>query len=71
MPTQPVFQVGERVKLISTGEVGIVVHAWWEAETDGNDYYVAFFGESFPISKPEKLPYVLRYGEPSLESVKP
>jgi hypothetical protein len=57
---------GQRVKHRDTGEVGIVVHAWKDA--DGTiDAYVAFFGEEFPEGAPAEKPYVLRYLESTLE----
>jgi hypothetical protein len=63
------FQVGSKVKLKSTGEVGVVVHSWFDSELDDIDYYVAFFGATFPTGKPDAKPYVLRYMETSLEPV--
>lgn len=69
MVTLPIFRVGEKVRLLATGEVGIVVHAWWNPEIDGNDYYIAFFGQSFPSAEQDRRPYMLRYSETSLETV--
>ncbi len=63
------FQLGARVKHCDTGECGIVVSSWHDEQLDIEDYYVAFFGESFPIGKPEVIPYVLRYSQISLEAV--
>jgi hypothetical protein len=63
------IQIGQRVRHISTGEVGIVVHVWIDPETDAEDAYVAFFGRDFPAGKPAEIPYVLRYFTSSLEPV--
>ena len=59
------FVVGDRVRLVSTGEVGIVVWTW-DDETLGADTYVAFFGKAFPVGAPQSKPYVLRYASSSL-----
>jgi len=65
------FSVGDRVQLLlsegSKKEKGIVVHYWYDDEMDCFDYYVAFFGTAFPEGKPDRIPYVLRYLETSLE----
>ncbi|MBU2709267.1 hypothetical protein KCM76_24945 [Zooshikella marina] len=63
------FEVGTKVKLISTGEVGVVIHVWKNRELDVFDYHVAFYGAKFPESEPAELPYVLRYLESSLVKV--
>lgn len=60
------FAPGTRVRLISTGEVGIVICGWAD-EVMETDYYVAFFGGNFPSGKPVRKPYVLRYAGMSLE----
>jgi len=62
-----VLSVGTRVKLASTGEVGIVIHTWLNEEVHAMDCYVAFFGQSFPERKPDAIPYVLRYFANSLD----
>jgi hypothetical protein len=64
------FRPGDEVVLISTGECGVVVSAWHEAEAFGHDHYVAFFGARFPApgTKPRKPPYVLRCSETSLRA---
>ena len=64
---------GQKVRLRSTGEVGIVVWTW-QNEQDDTDVYVAFFGNEFPQSKYDgstcpKKPYILRYYESSLERI--
>jgi hypothetical protein len=60
------FSVGDKVRLMSTGGCGVVVHVWDEAGLQ--DCYVALFGPSFPrAEKPEKPPYILRYSATSLE----
>ena len=64
---------GQKVRLRSTGEVGIVVWTW-QNEQDDTDVYVAFFGNEFPESKyvgstSPKKPYILRYYESNLERI--
>ena len=49
-----------------SAEFGIVVHCWHDAQIDGYDCYVAFFGESLPDGKPDQKPYILRYAATSL-----
>jgi hypothetical protein len=62
------MKIGDKVRLTSTGEVGVVV--WmWKNEQDIMDCYVAFFGDTFPEGIPEQ-PYVLRYYESSLEVIR-
>jgi hypothetical protein len=61
-------KIGQRVRLKSTGEVGVVVWVWEDAEL-GTDTYVAFFGDDWPEGKPAEKPYILRYLEPSLELI--
>ena len=63
------IQIGQRVRHLGTGEVGIVVHLWVDPETGAEDAYVAFFGQNFPMGKPAEVPYVLRYFLSSLEPV--
>lgn len=48
-------------------EVGVVVHSWYNEELQAWDYYVAFFGDKYPVGKPDKIPYVLCYLEGSVE----
>jgi hypothetical protein len=69
MAVEQPIAAGAKVKLKSTGEFGVVVHAWWDSEMKIANCYVAFFGGSFPVGKPESIPYVLRYAESSLERV--
>ena len=59
---------GDQVRLLSTGECGVVVHAWRDEQWGVVDCYVAFFGEAFPEdgTPPSRRPYVLRYAETSL-----
>lgn len=59
---------GQKVRLTSTGEVGVVVWTWRDEHGDA-DAYVAFFGEAFPDGAPAEPPYVLRYYESSLEAL--
>jgi len=59
---------GTKVKLISTGEVGVVIYGWVD-KVMGDDYYVAFFGKGFPSGEPTDKPYVLRYAGMSLETI--
>jgi hypothetical protein len=42
---------GQKVRLTSTSEVGVVVGTWRD-EHGGADAYVAFFGEAFPDGAP-------------------
>jgi hypothetical protein len=63
------FSAGDAVILESTGECGVVVHAWVADELGGlEDCYVAFFGPEFPAQGrvPAQRPYVLRYAASSL-----
>ena len=69
MTYKTTIPVGTRVRL-STGEVGIVIHTWTDAEMECDDCYVAFFGDSFPVGKPDCIPYVLRYLATSLEPLR-
>ncbi len=57
------------MRLVSTGEIGVIVHSWENQELGATDYHVAFYGAEFPIGKPEEPPYVLRYLDSSLESI--
>jgi len=66
--TRPHFAVGDRVRLKSTGEVGVVVWVWHD-EVVGYDRHVAFFGNEFPPAMPVAPPYVLRYAATSLERI--
>lgn len=63
------FQIGQKVRLKHTGEVGIVVWIWQANEYGDIDTYVAFFGNEFPKDKPTQVPYVIRYYESSLEAL--
>jgi len=63
------LHVGTKVRLESTGEVGVVIHTWHNAELGDLDCYVAFFGMSYPSGEPKQLPYVLRYLASSLRAV--
>ena len=56
---------GDLVKLISTNEIGVVVHIWYDNGIE--DTYVSFFGKKMPNGKPDEKPYVLRYFTSSLE----
>ncbi len=62
------LQVGQKVKLKSTHEVGVIIWIWENKQGD-DDTYVAFFGEKFPEKEPEKKPYVLHYYASSLVPV--
>ena len=59
--------IGKRVRLKSTGEVGIIIYTWESKEILEIDCYIAFFGKSFPQAEPDEKPYVLRYTLSSLE----
>ena len=67
------LKIGQKVRVRSTGEVGVVV--WiWQNEHDDTDVYVAFFGNEFPETNysngtmPDR-PYILRYFDSSLEPI--
>jgi hypothetical protein len=60
------LRIGQKVRLKSTGEMGVVVWAWQNEQGDV-DTYVAFFGASFPTGEPPRPPGILRYYETSLE----
>ena len=47
-------------------EYGVVVHCWYEEEIGGFDCYIAFFGTSPAMGKPQEKPYILRYAAISL-----
>ena len=63
-------QVGAKVRSMATGEVGIVIHSWFNEKLDSQDNYVAFFGTVYPQGEPRDIPYVLRYLSDSLEVVR-
>jgi hypothetical protein len=42
-------------------EFGVVVHCWSDPDAGFFDCYVAFFGKSIQLGRPEERPYVLRY----------
>ena len=52
---------GTKVKHIDTGEVGIIVHGWFNPTLECNEYHVAFYGYDFPEGQPAEPPYILRY----------
>ncbi len=63
-----VLKIGDPVRHLDTGEVGVVV--WmWDVDDSGADAYVAFYGDSFPVEEPTDKPYVLRYYTTSLEKI--
>ena len=45
----------------STSEFGVVAHCWLDEEMGAYDCYIAFFGDAFPVGKPNEKPYILRY----------
>ena len=61
--------IGMKVRLGSTGEVGIVIWTWRDEFLASQDCYVAFFGRELPVGKPSEKPYVLRYLSTSLERI--
>ena len=65
------LSIGVKVRLVGTGEVGIVVWTWHDEFLAAQDCYVAFFGKEFPEGKPSEKPYVLRYLSTSLERIDP
>ena len=68
--SEKIIEVGNRVRLESTGECGIVLHTW-RNDVGDVDCYVAFFGDEFPRRDEQlaRIPYVLRYGAVSLRFV--
>jgi len=81
-PTQVKYDIGDRVIRENTfiqgindrdtfdlgTECGIVIHTW---DDNGiQDCYVAFFGDKFPVGKPETKPYILRYWAGSLKKAR-
>jgi hypothetical protein len=70
-PAPEQLSVGSKVRLIGTGEVGIIIHTWHDEFLDTTDCYVAFYGHDFPDGRPVEKPYVLRYLISSLEAVEP
>jgi hypothetical protein len=68
--TDAAIEVGTWVRydgLVGGGpEFGVVIHAWFDAEADFHDCYVAFFGAELPVGALTKKPYVLRYASGSL-----
>ena len=62
------FSVGQRVRHGGTGEVGVLIHLWFDPDMGCDDAYVAFLGDVFPQGKPNQRPYVLRYATSSLEN---
>jgi hypothetical protein len=62
------LKVGQKVRLKSTGEVGVVVCLWANEHGD-IDTYVALVGTEFSIAEPETRPYILRYYATSLEPI--
>lgn len=65
----PTHKVGDRVRHLGTGEVGIVVRTWYDEEMAGQDCYVCFDDGGNPYFDPEDKcePYILRYLSSSLE----
>lgn len=64
-----VLEIGTKVRLADSGEVGIVVWTWHDKFLDTQDCYVAFVGTEFPAGELLEPPYVLRYLASSLEAV--
>jgi len=60
---------GTKIKFNSTGEIGVIVHTWYDNEMDTTECHIAFYGEEFPSGKPSEPPYVLRYFSSSLEII--
>ena len=63
------LSIGMKVRLKSTGEVGIVIWTWHNEFLSAQDCYVAFFGKELPEGEPTEKPYVLRYISTSLEQI--
>jgi len=62
------LEVGQKVRLKCTGEVGIIVHTWLDLAGD-QDAYITFLGKKFPTSIPTAAPYTLRYFTAGLEAI--
>jgi hypothetical protein len=69
LPEKKEICSGSLVRLVSTGEVGVVVCTWYDKLLDATDCYVAFVGNEFPEEDPSVKPYVLRYLVSSLEPI--
>jgi len=61
------LEVGQKVRIPSTGEVGVIIHTWLD-ECGDQDAYIAFFGLEFPSGKTD-MPYTLRYYTAGLEVI--
>ena len=61
------LQLGQKVRIRSTGELGVVAWLWQDGEDC--DTYVAVFGKQFPVNRPESKPAILRYAAISLEPI--
>ncbi len=66
---EKLLPIGQKVRLKSTNEVGIVVWSW-KCKVMGIDNYIAFFGDQFPTNTKIEKPYILRYASCSLELIK-
>ena len=62
------FYIGCSVRLIATGEVGVMISLWYDENGD-LDSYIAFVGDVMGDGRPVGVPYVLRYYVSSLELV--
>ena len=62
------FYIGCSVRLIATGEVGVMISLWYDENGD-LDSYIAFVGDVMEDGRPVGVPYVLRYYVSSLELV--
>ena len=63
------LSIGMKLRLKSTGEVGIVIWTWHNEFLVAHDCYVAFFGKELPAGEPSETPYVLKYLSTSLERI--
>ncbi len=61
--------LGQRVRLSTTGELGVVVWLWHNEQINAQEAYVAFVGSHWPTAAPSDIPYVLRYMASSLEPI--
>ena len=50
-------------------EFGIVVYCWFDVEMRAHDCCVAFFGGGWPMGRPERVSYILRYASTSLKTI--
>ena len=62
----PYLAPGTPVRHPDTGEEGLVLHCWMNAEFQGWDCYVALFAGRRPDWRTDERPQILRYASTSL-----